>query len=58
MVSTGEAIISAPPERPDVEREIVRTAVTQLRMIVVGEMGFSAYFKDPEGNMMGLWQNA
>ncbi len=36
MVSTAEAIISAPPERPDVEREIVRTAVTQLRMIVVG----------------------
>jgi predicted enzyme related to lactoylglutathione lyase len=24
----------------------------------VGEMGFSAYFKDPEGNLMGLWQNA
>lgn len=24
----------------------------------VGEMGFSAYFKDPEGNLIGLWQNA
>jgi uncharacterized protein len=24
----------------------------------VGDMGFSAYFKDPEGNVMGLWQNA
>jgi hypothetical protein len=24
----------------------------------VGEMGFSAYFKDTEGNVMGLWQNA
>ena len=24
----------------------------------VGEMGFSAYFKDPEANLMGLWQNA
>jgi predicted enzyme related to lactoylglutathione lyase len=23
----------------------------------VGEMGFSAYFKDTEGNLMGLWQN-
>ena len=21
-------------------------------------MGFSAYFNDPEGNLMGLWQNA
>jgi predicted enzyme related to lactoylglutathione lyase len=24
----------------------------------VGEMGFSAYFQDPEGNLIGLWQNA
>jgi uncharacterized protein len=24
----------------------------------VGDMGFSAYFTDPEGNLMGLWQNA
>lgn len=24
----------------------------------VGEMGFSAYFEDPEGNVVGLWQNA
>jgi AcrR family transcriptional regulator len=36
MVSTAEAIVTAPPNRPDVEREIVRTTVTQLRMIVVG----------------------
>lgn len=24
----------------------------------VGDMGFSAYFKDSEGNVMGLWENA
>ena len=24
----------------------------------VGDMGFSAYFHDTEGNLMGLWQNA
>jgi len=24
----------------------------------VGDMGFSAYFQDPEGNVIGLWQNA
>ena len=24
----------------------------------VGDMGFSAYFTDPEGNVVGLWQNA
>ena len=26
--------------------------------ITVGEMGFAAYFRDSEGNLMGLWQNA
>jgi predicted enzyme related to lactoylglutathione lyase len=24
----------------------------------VGDMGYAAYFKDPEGNLIGLWQNA
>jgi predicted enzyme related to lactoylglutathione lyase len=24
----------------------------------VGDMGFAAYFKDPEGNVMGLWETA
>jgi predicted enzyme related to lactoylglutathione lyase len=24
----------------------------------VGDMGFAAYFKDPEGNLLGLWENA
>jgi predicted enzyme related to lactoylglutathione lyase len=24
----------------------------------VGEMGFSAYFRDSEGNLLGLWENA
>ncbi len=24
----------------------------------VAEMGFAAYFRDSEGNLMGLWQNA
>jgi uncharacterized protein len=24
----------------------------------VGDMGFAAYFKDSEGNTIGLWQNA
>jgi predicted enzyme related to lactoylglutathione lyase len=24
----------------------------------VGEMGYAAYFTDPEGNLTGLWQNA
>jgi AcrR family transcriptional regulator len=40
MVSTAESIITAPPARPDVEREIVSTAVQQLRMVVVGAMNW------------------
>jgi uncharacterized protein len=24
----------------------------------VGDMGFAAYFTDPEGNVVGLWENA
>jgi uncharacterized protein len=26
--------------------------------MAVGGMGFTAYFSDPEGNVIGLWQNA
>ena len=26
--------------------------------MAVGDMGFAAYFNDPEGNLVGLWQNA
>src|SRR6476661_5217641 len=26
--------------------------------VPVGEMGFAAYFKDCEGDVLGLWQNA
>jgi predicted enzyme related to lactoylglutathione lyase len=26
--------------------------------MTVGDMGFAAYFKDSEGNLLGLWQNA
>ena len=26
-------------------------------IMVVGDMGWAAYFKDSEGNIMGLWQN-
>ena len=31
---------------------------TQVARTQVGEMGFAAYFTDPEGNLMGLWQSA
>ncbi|TDW81921.1 MULTISPECIES: VOC family protein [Kribbella] len=26
--------------------------------VPVGDMGFAGYFKDPEGNILGLWQSA
>ena len=26
--------------------------------MTVGDMGFAAYFRDSEGNLMGLWQSA
>ncbi|MER6669526.1 hypothetical protein ABT256_33555 [Amycolatopsis japonica] len=31
---------------------------TLIGRTAVGDMGFSAYFKDPEGNVMGLWETA
>jgi predicted enzyme related to lactoylglutathione lyase len=31
---------------------------TVLARQPVGDMGFSAYFTDPEGNVIGLWENA
>ncbi len=30
---------------------------TLIKKMEVGEMGWSAYFQDPEGNVIGLWQN-
>ena len=31
---------------------------TVEKKMPVGEMGFAAYFKDCEGNLLGLWQSA
>lgn len=31
---------------------------TVVGKTTVGDMGFSAYFTDPEGNVIGLWENA
>jgi uncharacterized protein len=35
-----------------------RGGTTVQAKVAVGAMGFSAYFKDPEGNLMGLWASA
>ena len=31
---------------------------TVAERMAVGDMGFAAYFKDTEGNVMGLWESA
>ncbi|GAB3744875.1 VOC family protein [Amycolatopsis oliviviridis] len=31
---------------------------TLVGRTAVGDMGFSAYFKDPEGNVNGIWETA
>lgn len=31
---------------------------TQMAKQAVGDMGFTGYFTDTEGNVVGLWQNA
>ncbi len=31
---------------------------TVTERMAVGDMGFAAYFKDSEGNVVGLWQTA
>jgi predicted enzyme related to lactoylglutathione lyase len=35
-----------------------RGGTTVQAKVAVGDMGFSAYFKDPEGNLLGLWESA
>ncbi|KQZ76000.1 VOC family protein [Nocardioides sp. Root151] len=47
---------------PDIEASLAKIeslgGSTVLGKQAVGEMGFAAYFKDVEGNIMGLWQSA
>lgn len=46
----------------DVDASLVKIeklgGTTVVPKQAVMDMGFSAYFKDSEGNLMGLWQNA
>ena len=45
-----------------IEESAVKINKNGGRMIIdkmaAGDMGFTAYFEDSEGNVMGLWQNA
>lgn len=64
MLARGEPV-ARPVIVVDVEdidatlKEVARLGgATVTKKQAVGEMGFSAYFTDSEGNLMGLWQSA
>jgi predicted enzyme related to lactoylglutathione lyase len=65
MFERGESPVSSPVVTIDVD-DIDGTLAqveklggsTVTPKMQVGDMGFAAYFKDPEGNVLGLWQNA
>ena len=59
----------APLDRPmitlavdDIEESLAQVeslgGSTVVPKQAVGEMGFTAYFRDSEGNLVGMWQNA
>lgn len=47
---------------PDIERALAAVNKNGGKTVqpkqAVGDMGFTAYFRDPEGNVVGLWQNS
>ena len=65
LVGRGEAVGNGPAVVIDVEDidatlgEVERLGGRRLQgKEPVGEMGFAAYFQDPEGNVVGLWETA
>jgi hypothetical protein len=68
-INGGMMIKKAPIKSPvitidveDMEKALAEIKDLGGKVVVgkqpVGDMGFSAYFKDTEGNIVGLWQNA
>jgi predicted enzyme related to lactoylglutathione lyase len=53
-------VITIAVDEIDVTLERVRSSggSTIGEKLQVGDMGFAAYFRDSEGNVMGLWQSA
>ncbi|MCV2490601.1 VOC family protein [Geodermatophilus sp. YIM 151500] len=47
---------------PDIEGKLARIEAAGGAVVVgkqpVGDMGFVAYVRDPEGNVLGLWETA
>jgi predicted enzyme related to lactoylglutathione lyase len=65
MLSREQAATSGPVVVLDVESiEVALERIgglggsTVVGKTPVGDMGFAAYFKDPEGNVVGLWETA
>jgi predicted enzyme related to lactoylglutathione lyase len=65
MVARSEAVAPAPTFAIDVDsiddtlKKVEELGgSTVLGKTEVGPMGFTAYFKDPEGNVIGLWETA
>ena len=64
MLSRGEPVTSTvvTVDVDDIDAtlaEVERLGGATVRgKAAVGDMGYSAYFTDSEGNLMGLWQNA
>jgi len=56
----GSPVITVEVDDIDTALEQIGTlgGTTVATKQAVADMGYSAYFKDPEGNLMGLWQNA
>ena len=65
MLSREQGATSGPViviDVDDIDAKLIKIEETGGSTVVgktpVGEMGFAAYFTDPEGNVMGLWETA
>ncbi|MFD2092714.1 VOC family protein [Blastococcus deserti] len=60
MSATGGPVVVVDVESIDgaLERIAGLGGSTVVGKTPVGEMGFAAYFTDPEGNVVGLWETA
>jgi predicted enzyme related to lactoylglutathione lyase len=60
LASSAGPVITVDVDSIDAALERIEKlgGATVLGKQPVGTMGFAAYFKDPEGNVMGLWESA
>ena len=60
LAPSGAPVITVDVDSIDAALEKIEKlgGATVLAKQPVGTMGFAAYFSDPEGNVMGLWESA